>query len=127
MNEKEVATLCKDASIPESGKVDFIQFATMAARQSMSVRSLDGMARCFAVFDPENKGWVSVAEFRRIFEACGEFPVAGAALEDLQALIDTYADPEDSGQVAYRAFIERLLAAKARVEAEEAKEKAGKK
>jgi Ca2+-binding EF-hand superfamily protein len=127
VTEREIASLCKDAAVPDSGRVSFNLFATMAARQSMSVRSLEGMVKCFAAFDPENKGWISVADFRRIFEATGEYPVAGAALEDLQQMIDNYADPEDSGQVAYAAFVERLLVAKARVEAEEAKEKAGKK
>lgn len=63
------------------------------------------MISAFEVFDPDRKGYVTVAQFRQIMEKLGERPLDSATVDEMIA----YGDPEDSGQMYYIQFVTRVF------------------
>jgi len=76
------------------------------SRQATAVRSREGVIKLFEVFDPEFRGYVTTGEFRAIMGKLGELPIPTAVLDELIA----YADPDDTGQVQYDVFADKLFA-----------------
>jgi Ca2+-binding EF-hand superfamily protein len=103
------------------GRVDFMQFCAIVARQLGAVRTAPALVRAFAAFDRLGQGYVSAQEFRDIFERVGEIPCAPETADEMLA----FADPGETGQVYYEPFVARLFAGVK--EAKDAKEAALKK
>ena len=103
--DAELKKLVDDGGGAATGKVDFMQFAAIVARSLAALRNVPSLARAFAHFDPLAQGFVSAQTFRDIFETVGEIPIAPEAVDDLLA----FADPEETGQIYYEAFLQRVF------------------
>ena len=103
--EAELKRLVDDACGAATGKVDFLQFATIAARSMSAIRNVPALVRAFAAFDPLGHGYVSAQQFRDIFETVGEIPIIPEIVDDMLV----FADPEETGQVYYEPFVQKVF------------------
>lgn len=111
VSDKEVGQLIEEFA--PSGRVDYMALLHMLAKIMSSVKTPAGLVRAFRVFDPDKNGYVTAAEFRRIMGGLGPTPLVADQVDPLLE----YADPEDTGVVYYEAFVTRLFADKAALDA----------
>jgi calmodulin len=95
-----------DAQLTESGLIAFEEFFRVLQTESLPEEMpLEQLAGAFAVFDPENTGFVSAAVFRSVLELKGE-PLNQ---EDIDALMKE-CEINGDGQISIRAFIDHMVA-----------------
>lgn len=70
------------------------------------MRTPSAIVRAFQQFDPDLKGFVTTAEFRKIMSEYGDAPLPAELVDSMLA----DADPEDSGQIEYDAFVRKVFA-----------------
>lgn len=95
-----------DTRPAESGLIAFEEFFRVLQTESLPEEMpLEQLAGAFAVFDPENTGFVSAAVFRSMLELKGE-PLNQ---EDIDALMKE-CEINGDGQISIRAFIDHMVA-----------------
>lgn len=90
---------------PPSGRIDYIAFLRIVARQMGVIATPEAMINAFKAFDDTGRGYVTARELHVILERLGDNPVNPELVDAMIA----WADPEESGLIPYEAFVRRLF------------------
>eukprot|EP01138_Halocafeteria_seosinensis_P012790 gb/GECG01013066.1/.p1 GENE.gb/GECG01013066.1/~~gb/GECG01013066.1/.p1 ORF type:complete len:208 (+),score=37.47 gb/GECG01013066.1/:1-624(+) len=94
------------SAVEEDGRIDYTGWLKVLARIKGDEYSQDAAIAAFKKFDPENRGYVTLAKCREILGKLGDEPMNPGMVEHLMQ----YADPDDAGEVDYVAFVQRVIA-----------------
>lgn len=81
------------ASRSDAGRVDYFQWLEILCKVHDGLNNVANLARCFEVFDPHKRGYVSRAEFRRIFQLLGDKPAGAETTDELIAVCASTRQP----------------------------------
>lgn len=105
VTELEVRKLVEEFAPGSGGRIDYMAFLAIVARQTSAIKKPEAQINAFRLFDPDRKGYVTVAEFRKIVGRMGSTPLPAERVDEMVA----YADPDDTGMVQYESFVARLF------------------
>jgi len=102
--DKEVSALMKEVDADGNGEIDFDEFLQMMIRQLNPEDKEDEIARVFAVFDPEKKGYIKEADLVAAFTSMGDL----MSLKDVEEIIKA-ADKTADGHIDFKSLIKLLV------------------
>merc|ERR1712007_334900 len=104
-NEKEFLSVMNDVDPHARGVLDFQRFMKLMAHFDRSMLTEDELVNAFKIFDKDQSGSIDAIEMQALMKKLG-FPMSPL---EAHALI-AEADEDDSGEVTYGEFVDKILA-----------------
>merc|ERR1712087_685096 len=102
--DKEFLVICNKVDPHARGVVDFQRFVKMMAHFDRSMLTEDELINAFKIFDKDQSGSIDAIEMQDLMKKLG-FPVTPL---EAHAII-AEADDDDSGEVTYNEFVQKML------------------
>ena len=103
-SEEQIKKLLEEVDEDGSGTIDFLEFLTMMVTRSSDPDPESDIRQAFRMFDRDNNGMISAAEFRKTMTTLGE-PMSDEDFNEMMKVIDVDGD----GQINYEEFLKLIL------------------
>lgn len=105
VTEVDLHDLFNKMDTETKGYITFNQFYTVMSEKLKGQELYETVLNGFKYLDRENKGYMDVNEFRYLMASFGEkFP-----LDEIKAMIEVAADPEDPTKIRYEKFTNKMF------------------